>query len=186
MKHNNDDGSAGGITTIVFIFLLAGVLFITNGYAIDKFTQIANTGMFATLAASQLRYDVFNLMVMVFRFQPFLILISLGINRLMSANMQFSEQTPLSSLTFGIVELEFATVFIMAITMYGGYALDGVISTITALKLGGIDTSGYEIIQYIPNVFYGLLFLILIGMCVQFVLECVQVSDHTVSFTQSN
>jgi Na+/H+ antiporter NhaC len=82
--------------------------------------------------------------------------------------------------------MEFLTVVIMAITMFGGYAIDSVVSVMTATKLGGAASGGYELIQYIPNVFYGILFLILVGVCVQFILECVQVSDHTNSFTQSN
>jgi len=185
MIHNNENASAGGIVTLVAIFLLAGALFIANGYAIDRFTQIANIASFAGGAASQLRYDVINLMVMVFRFEPILVLLSLGINRLMSANMQFSEVTPLSTLAFGAAEMILLTVVLVAVTMFGGYGLDTVVGVVTGMNLGD-GNAIYDLIQYIPNIFYGCMFLALIGVCIQFVLECVQVADHSNSFTQSN
>lgn len=185
MNHSNDNGSAGGIFTLVAIFLLAGMVFVINGYALDKLTAVANGGMFAAVSATQMRYDVFNLMVMVFRFQPILVLISLGLNRLLSANMQFSEQTPLSSLTYGVVEMIFLTIVIMAFTMFGGTAIDAVVSTVTSIGMGD-PSIGYELIQFIPSIFYGMMFLALVGICIQFVLECVQVADHSNSFTQSN
>lgn len=183
-RFNNDEASAGGIVTLVAIFLLAGTVFVVNGFAIDQITMSINSGMFTATSATQMRYDVFNLMVMVFRFQPILILIALGINRLLSANMQFSEETPLSKLTIGVVEMMLLTVVIMAFTMFGGFALDSVVSIVTTLNFG--NSTGFAIIQFIPNLFYGIMFLALIGICIQFVLECVQVSDHSNTFTQSN
>lgn len=189
-KHiDNEEASAGGIFALVSIFLLAGFIFVVNGFVLDQLTGIANSGIFAGVAASQLRYDVFNLMVMVFRFQPILVLLALGLNQLMSSNMQFSEMTPLSKLAFGVIELEFITVIIMAVAMYAGYGLDTVVSTVSNMGLGTtgtVGTTGYTLIQYIPNVFYGVMILIVIGATIQFMLECVQVSDHTNSFTQSN
>jgi len=186
---DNEDGSAGGIFTLVSIFLLAGFLFVVNGFVLDQLTLMANSGMFATTAASQLRYDVFNLIIMVFRFQPIIVLIALGINQLMSSNMQFSETTPLSSLAFGVIELEFITTIIMAVAMFAGYGLDTVVSTVSTTGIGAsatMGTSGFTLIQLIPNVFYGTMLIIIIGATIQFVLECVQVSDHSNSFTQSN
>lgn len=186
---DNEEASAGGIFALVSIFLLAGFIFVVNGFVLDQLTGVANSGMFENVAASQLRYDVFNLMVMVFRFQPIMVLLALGLNQLMSSNMQFSEMTPLSKLAFGVIELEFITVIMMAVAMYGGYGLDTIVSSVSALGLGAtgtMGTTGYTLIQYIPNVFYGVMILIIIGATIQFVLECVQVSDHTNSFTQSN
>lgn len=186
---DNEEASAGGIFALVSIFLLAGFIFVVNGFVLDQLTGVANSGMFENVAASQLRYDVFNLMVMVFRFQPIMVLLALGLNQLMSSNMQFSEMTPLSKLAFGVIELEFITVIMMAVAMYGGYGLDAIVSTVSLMGLGTtgtVGTTGYTLIQYIPNVFYGVMILIIIGATIQFVLECVQVSDHTNSFTQSN
>lgn len=182
-KHSNDNASASGIVTIVAVFLLAGILLIANGFAADKILDVANSNSLAGSSATQLRYDVINLMVAVFRFLPILILISLGINRMIAANREFSEVAPLSTLSIGVAEMIFLNIVILAMTIFGGFGIDTVVNVMTSTALGA-DSNLYEIIQFAPNIFYGCMFLACIGVCIQFVLECVQVSDHSNSFTQ--
>lgn len=187
-NYPNDEASASGIITIVAIFLLAGFLLIANGYVVDVILEIANTASFATAPATQMRYDIVQLQVMLFRFLPILVLISLGINRLLAANREFSEVAPLSSLSFGVVEMVFLEIVALVVTVFGGHAIDTVVSTMTSFTMGGSEglrlMSG--VIQYTPNIFAGCMFLISCGIAIQFVLEAVQVADHSDSFTASN
>lgn len=186
LKFDNEDASAAGIIALVGVFLLGGILFIANGYAIDMLTKMINTGIFATTAASQMRYDVVNLEAMVFRAMPIVVMLGLGLNQLVNANREFSDTAPLSTLAMGVAELIFSMVFLIGATLFGGYALDKVVATMTALNFGASTTGLYDLVQFIPNIVYGCLFLACIGANILFILQCVGIVDYANSFTQSN
>lgn len=184
--NNNEDAVAGGIITLVFVFLLGGVLFIANGYAVDRLLALLNTSAFSLSAASQIRYDVVNLEAAVFRALPIVVILGLGLNSYVNSIREFSDTAPLSTLAMGVAELIFAHVFLIGATIFGGFALDKVIATMTGLNFGASTTGLYDVVQYIPSIVYGSLFLACIGACVLFVLQCVGIVDYNISFTQSN
>lgn len=185
-KHNNEDAVAAGIITIVFVFLLAGILFIANGYAIDMLTKIINTTVFSAAAASQARYDTVNMMAMVVRFEPIVVLLGLGLNHIVNSTREFSDTAPLSTLAMGAAELIFSSVFLIGVALFGGYGLDKVVSTMTTLNFGASGMGLYDIVQYLPGLVYGFLFLALVGANVLFILQCVGIVDYANGFTQSN
>lgn len=185
VKHSNEDGSASGVVTLVFVFLLGGFLLIAAGYATDQLTgMLYMSGIFSSTPATQLRYDVVNFQVMVLRFTPVLILVFLGINQILESNREFSGSTPLSAIAIAAAEMIFQNVIIMAVTLFGGFALDKIVATMTGLALGAQQTGLYGgLIQYIPSVFYGVLFLATVGSCVLFAMYCIQVVDYSHSFS---
>ena len=60
----NDDGTAG-IITFIFLFLLAGILFVVLGFGIDRITLIANRAL-VDVAATQMRFDILTIQLIIF------------------------------------------------------------------------------------------------------------------------
>lgn len=181
LKHNhytNEDASVAGVFTLVSIFLLAGALFVLIGYGVDK-VILANTSLFgAGVAFSQMRFDAVNLQVMVFRAEPVVLLLGLGINYWINALRQSSGVLSLGSLLVGAIEMIFETLIIIALTLYGGLGLDMVIQAVNTWKVTGAAEL-YAAVQYTGAIFYGIMFLLLVAAVVLFFLQCIQTVDYT-------
>ena len=63
---DNEDASAGGLLTLVTVFILAGILFLLIGFAVDKIVLVG-LKMFSGIGTSQMRFDIVNLQLLVFR-----------------------------------------------------------------------------------------------------------------------
>lgn len=174
----NEDASVAGVFTLISVFLLAGILFVLIGYGVDK-VIFANTAMFGSgIAFSQMRFDTVNLQVMVFRAEPVILLIGLGINYWINALRQFTGAISLGVLLTGAIEMIFETLILIALTMYGGLGLDMVMQAINAWKVSGAAEL-YAAVQYTGPIFYGIMFLLSIAAVVMFFILCIQTVDYT-------
>jgi hypothetical protein len=174
----NDEASAGGILTLVTVFLLAGILFLLIGFSVDRIVLVA-LKMFAGTGSSQLRFDMVNLQLVIFRAEPFVLLIGLGINHWVNALREYSGAVSLGTLLYGAVEMIMLTVVMIALTLFGGAAIDMIIGTTTAHAIAGATTELYSAVQYIAPVFYGFMLLITLGIVIQFLVQCVQTVDYS-------
>jgi hypothetical protein len=177
MKHDNEE-AASGIFTLVLIFLLASVLFIVIGYGIDRFTLISST-MFSGSAATQLRFDTVNIMVAAFRVEPFILLIAAGMNYWMQEMRQYTGMADVGTMIMATVEMITMTMVAIAFTLFGGYGLDTVINFVNNYTFANPDLSLFAAVQYLAPMFYGIMFLILIGIIIQFIITCIQTTDYS-------
>jgi len=171
----NDD-AAGGIITLFFAFLLAGVLFVIIGFGIDRLTLLANRAFTGT-AMSQLRFDVFAIQLIVFRAEPFILLIGIGINYWVNQIRMVSGAVELGTILLGAAEMIVLTIVLMMFNLFGGMALDFVVSFVNGWNFHVLEDM-YFVIQYLPNVFYGFMFLLTIAVVAQFIVLCVQTVDY--------
>jgi hypothetical protein len=171
----NDD-AAGGIITLVFCFLLAGVLFVIMGFGVDRFTLLANKA-FVGLAASQLRFDVFAIQLAIFRLEPFVLLIGIGINYWINQIRVISGNVELGTLLLGAAEMIVLTIVLMMFNLFGGQAIDVVVAFVNNWNFNVLEDMFY-VIQYLPNVFYAFMFLLTIAVVAQFIVLCVQTVDY--------
>lgn len=179
MKYSNDEAAAG-IFTLIVVFLLASLMFILIGFGIDRFTLMSER-MFTGSPVSQMRFDVVNLMLLVFRLEPIILLILIGINYLVAEMRQNTGMADVSTMIVGAAEMIIMTLVLIAFTLFGGSAVDAVVQFVNNYTVASPDLELYGAIQYIAPVFYGVMFLALLGVLVQFVMLCVQ----TVDFSQS-
>jgi len=178
MKHDNEEGVAG-LFTLVLVFLLASLMFIIIGFGIDRFTLISQT-MFAGTAASQMRFDTINIMITAFRLEPFILLIAIGINYWIGEMRQYTGMADVGTMIIACVEMITMTLILIAFTLFGGFALDTVVGYVNkAQLLGSPDLDLFIAVQYITPVFCGIMFLILVGIIIQFIMTCVKTSDYT-------
>ena len=175
---NPEEASAGGILTLVTVFLLAGTLFVLIGFGVDKFT-VLSAQLYTGAATSQMRFDTVSLMIMAMRAEPLLLLLGLGINHWVNASRQYSGIISLGTLLVGAAEMILSTLAIIAFTLFGGGALDAVIFFVNNWEVPGTVQDLFSAIQFIGPAFYGICFLILIAIIVQFFALCVQTVDYT-------
>lgn len=180
-KKWNEEASASGIMTLVFVFLLCGVLFVFMGYAIDRIVMTA-INQFSTFPVSQMRIDTLKICIMIFRFEPFIIIFGLGINHLINANRSSSGFSDLSALTISAGEMIILTVVVLALMFYGGLGVEMVISTMNGTVIPNPDTSLYSAVQYVLPVFYGLCVIGLMGSIIQFLVQCSAAVDYMQSY----
>lgn len=179
MKHStNSEDAAAGVFTYVLLFFMAALLFIVIGFGIDRFTLIAST-MFYNLPASQMRFDVVNLMLLVFRAEPVILFVCIGINYWVCELRQFSGMVDVGTMILAVVEMITLTLVVVAFTLFGGYGLDTLVNFVNNFTVLNPDLSLFAAVQYIAPVFYGTMFLILLGVVIQFVMTCVQTVDFS-------
>lgn len=170
--------AAGATLTLVSVFLLSCILFILIGYGIDKVVQMSLV-MQSSLPSTQMRYDVIQIMIMVFRFEPFVILIGAGINVWVASIRTTSGEVDLAAMLTAASEMLLLTLGVTALTMFGGMAIEGVIFVMNGLPLSSTFQPGlYSAVIYIAPVFYGLCVLGLMGAVIQFIIQCVQTVDY--------
>lgn len=179
MKFPPDNEVAAGATiTITAVFLLSCILFVLIGFGIDK-VIMANDGFQSIISSSQMRYDVIKIMLMTFEFEPFIILIGAGINVWVSSARTTSGESDLSGMVWAAAELLLLTLGMIALTTFGGLAIETVINVMNNIVLTATTQPGlYNAVIYIAPVFYGLCVLGLFGAVIQYIMTCVQTVDY--------
>lgn len=179
MKRYDNDIAVAGIFTFVLLFLLSALIFLFIGYGIDRITAIAAKMFISTAAASQLRYDTVNLMLLAFRAEPIILFISIGINLITNELRVQSGMADVGTMIIASVEMITMTLIIIVFTLFGGYGLDQVTGFVNHQIVTNPDLDLFAAVQYIAPGFYGIMFLILCGIVVQFVMTCVKTVDYT-------
>lgn len=179
-----EEASAGGIITLITLFLVGGLLFVCCGFAIDKITEIIQM-MYATQAASQLRYDIVTYQIMTFRVEPIILLIGGGINHFVNSLRETSGSIAMGTVVIGAFEMISLTLVMIACTMFGGAAIDTVIGVVSAWQIGGNPSDLFYAVEFVGPVFYGIMLLITLGLVVQYLILCVQTVDYSTSRTYS-
>ena len=174
---DHEEASAGGIITLVAVFLVSGILFVAIGYGIDKITLLTAT-LYATSPASQIRFDTVEWMIAIFRIEPIILLIGAGINYFVNSIREYSGAVSLSVLLSGAAEMIALSIVLIAMTLFGGGAVDQVIYFINNWQIGGTPIDLFSAIQYTGVVFYGFMLLINISLIIQFLILCVQTVDY--------
>ena len=172
-KHHHNEDAAAGIFTFVLLFLLCGILFLMIGFGVDKVTMLASN-LYTGVGESQLRFETVNWMLVVFRAEPVIMLVLMGINFWVSELRVNSGMASTGVMIIAAAELITMTFVILVFTLYGGYALDTLVTFVNTFPISNPDTSLYAAVQYISVSYYGLCFLILIGVIVQFAMTCVR------------
>jgi len=165
---------------LVLGFLLAGFLLLVTGFALDFITHLAIiiSTTSTLLSASQLRYDIFGYQIMVFRAEPTIFLLGLGINYWITEIRTGSGAVALGAITLGICETTMITFVLMVLTLYGGYAVDYLCNFVNNWISPGITGFWYYVIQYIPIMFYAFMLLLAIAVVAQFVILCFQTVEY--------
>jgi len=177
IMQNDNEMAAGGIITLIFCFLLAGVLFVLIGFGIDRLTLLASK-MFVDVAASQMRFDVFAVQLMIFRVEPFILLFGIGINYWINQIRVVSGVVELGTLLMGAGEMIILTLVLMMFNLFGGFGLDFVIQFVNNWQFVVLEDMTF-VIQYLGVIFYGFMFLLTIAVVAQFIVLCVQTVDYT-------
>lgn len=177
IMQNDNEMAAGGIITLIFCFLLAGTLFMLIGFGIDRLTLLSSR-VFVGLAASQMRFDVFAIQLIIFRVEPFILLIGIGINYWINQVRVVSGMVELGTLLMGAGEMIILTLVLMMFTLFGGFAIDFIVQFVNTWQFTVIEDM-FFVIQYLNVVFYGIMMLLTIAVVVQFVVLCVQTIDYT-------
>lgn len=179
MNRQSSDSGAAGIFTFVLCFFLAGILFFVIGFGVDKFTLISSNMFVSGDGYSQLRFDTVNTMLLAFRIEPFILLLGLGLNYWVTEMRQFSAMADVGTMIIGTVELITMTLILIAFTLFGGFGLDTVVNFVNHYPIAGYDVSLFSAVQYICPTFYGIMFLILVSIIVQFLMTCVSTVDYS-------
>lgn len=172
----DSEAAAGGIITLIFCFLLAGVLFTLIGFGIDRMTLLA-TRMFTGAAASQMRFDIFALQITIFRWEPLILLLGIGINYWVNQTRVISGAVELGTLLLGAAEMIVLTIVLMMFNLFGGSGIDFIVNFVNLWSFNVIEDS-FFLIQYLGVVFYAFMFLLQIAVVAQFVVLCVQTVDY--------
>lgn len=175
MKYSND-AAAGGLITLIFTFFLAGILFVVIGFGIDRLTLLVSK-MFMDVAAAQMRFDVFGFQIMVFRLEPFILLLGVGINYWINQIRQASGSVMLGTLLMGAGEMIVLTIVLMMFNLFGGGAIDFVVQFVNNWQFQVIQDMNF-LIQYLGIVFYAFMFLLTIAVVAQFIVLCFQTIDY--------
>lgn len=176
-KHHHNEDAAAGVFTYTLLFLLCGILFLMIGFGVDKVTMLASN-LYTGVGESQLRFETVNWMLVVFRAEPVIMLILMGINYWVSELRVNSGMTDTGTMIIASAEMITMTFVLITFTLYGGYAIDTLVTFINTFPIANPDTSLYAAVQYISVSYYGLCFLILIGVIVQFAMTCVRTVDY--------
>jgi hypothetical protein len=175
--HKSEDAAAS-IFTFVLLFLLCAILFLMIGFGVDKITLVASN-MFTGVGESQLRLDTFNVMILVFRIEPIIMLMSIGLNYWVSTLRINSSMADTSTMIIASAEMITMTFILIVFELFGGSALDNLVNFINKFPITNPDISLFAASQYISVCFYGLMFLILVGVVVQYVVTCVKTVDFS-------
>lgn len=175
---DHEEASAGGIVTLIAVFLVAGVLFVAIGFGIDRITLITNA-LYGTSPSSQIRFDTVEFMIATFRIEPIILLIGVGINYINNSIREYSGAISLSTLLMGAAEMITLTILLIAFTLFGGGAIDQIISYMTTWQVGGNPIELFSAVQYSGVLFYGFMLLINIALIIQFLILCVQTVDYS-------
>ena len=176
MRTNNEE-AAGATFSLIAVFVLSGLLFVLIGFGIDKViaTQLS---MAANMPASQMRYDIAQVMIMALRVEPFIVLIGAGLASWIISLRSASGDVPLSELLLGASEMIILTFVMIALELFGGMGIEKVIAAVNSIQVPGFNVALFSAIQYGAPIFYGVCFLGLCFAIVQFLLVCVQVVDY--------
>jgi hypothetical protein len=170
----NDEG-AGGIITLMFVFLLCAMLFMIMSYGVDRLTMLSITTM--TENASQFRYDSLNIQLILFRLEPMILLIGAGLNYWITESRQMTGITDLGGMLLSAAEMILGTFTIMILCYFGGSALDMVVGTMEGWNFTPVADS-YLIIQYLVPAFYAFCTLLIVSIIALFVVRSVQMVDY--------
>jgi hypothetical protein len=174
MKMDSESG-AGGIITLMFVFLLSAIMFIIMSYGVDKITLLAQTVM--TTNASQMRYDSLNVQLILFRLEPVILLLSAGVNYWVTESRQMSGISDLGGMLLSAAEMILGTFTIMLLCYFGGSALDMVVGTMEGWSfIPQADT--YMVIQFLVPAFYAFCTLLIVSIIALFVVRSVQIVDY--------
>jgi len=176
MKHSNDNGAAA-IFGFVLIFLLSGLIFLCVGYGVDKLTMVAASQY--TGIESNLKVTTFNYMLLVFRAMPIITLITIGISYWVACLRTENSVSEIGTMIVASVEMISLSFVLMAFELYGGLAIDSMAQFASTFPVTNPDLSLYQAAQYIGPVFYGLIFIIMISLVVNFVMTAVRVVDFS-------
>jgi hypothetical protein len=182
--HKSEDAAAS-IFTFVLLFLLCAILFLMIGFGVDKITLIASN-MFTGVGESQLRFETFNVMILVFRIEPIIMLMSIGLNYWVSTLRINSSMADTSTMIIAAAEMITMTFILIVFEIFGGSALDNLVNFINKFPIANPDVSLFAAVQYIEVCYFGILFLILIGVIVQFVVTCIKTVDYSAYNTYYN
>ena len=175
-RHRNEDAAAGVFTYVLLVFL-CGILFLVIGFGIDKVTALAST-MYTGVGESELRFSTVNWMLLVWRVEPLLVLILVGFNYWVSELRTNSNMADTGTMIIAAAEVVTMTFIIIMLTLFCGGALDTVVNFVNTFPISSPDTSLYAAVQYISVTYYGVMFLVLLGVIVQFAMTCVQTVDY--------
>jgi hypothetical protein len=183
MRADNEEASAGGIITLIGVFLLCGILFVACGMAVDRITA-ADIKMFSGgIGYSYIRYEIVNLMILLFRAEPIVLLIGAGINYWTNSIRSFSGAISLGVVLQGGSEMIFSTLLLIVFTLFGGKGQDAVLKITESWVLPAGSSEFFAAVQYVPITFYGLMLLIAFFTVVLFVILCVQTVDYANQYT---
>ena len=175
VKHHNEEAAAS-LFTFVLLFFLCAILFIMVGFGVDKITMIS-ANMFTGIGDSQLRYETANVMILAFRVEPIIMLLGLMINNWVSTLRVNTGMADTGTMIIAGAEMITMSLIMIVFTLFGGYALDNLVNFINKFTVITPDLSLYSAVQYITPCFYGIMFLILMGIIIQFIMTCVRTVD---------
>jgi len=176
----DNEVAAGGIIALFFCFLLAGILFVITSFGVDRMSLMVHT--MSAVNASQMRFDVFEIQKQIFRFEPLIMLLGIGINYFVNQIRVISGSVEIGTLLRGAGEMIVLTIFLMMINLFGGQAVDFVVSFVNNWQFEVVSDM-FLVIQYVGVVFYGIIMLLTIAVVVQFVILCVQTVDYANTYT---
>ena len=174
----DDNASAGGIITLITVFLVAGFMFVAIGFGIDRITMII-AQLYATSPASQMRFDTVEFMIATFRVEPIILLIGAGINYFTNSIREYSGAVSLSTVLGGAVEMIVLSILLIAFTLFGGGAIDQVVYFVSNWQVGSNPIDLFSAIQYTGVVFYGFMLLVMAALVIQYLILCVQTVDYS-------
>ena len=173
-----NDEAAGGILALTFVFLLSAIMFIIMGYGVDRLTMLAQNVM--TTNVNQMRYDMLNAQLILFRLEPLILLVAAGINYWVTESRQMSGITDLSGMLMSAVEMVLGTFTLMLLSFFGGGALDMIQGIMEGWAFTPIGDS-YMVIQFLGSAFYSLVTLMIVSIIALFVIRSVQIVDYAIT-----
>lgn len=176
-----NDEAAGALIGLTLLFLLCGIMFVVVGFGIDRITLAASSSVLGD-AAAQLRFDVLNIQLLIFRLEPFIVLLGGGINYWINRNRQMSGEVDVGSTLIAGAEMILVTLVLVVLNMFGGGALDTVTKTVDAWNFVPI-ADHYTLIQYLPNAFYGIVMLLTVAVVAAFVISMFKVVDYSNTYS---
>jgi|WetSurMetagenome_2_1015567.scaffolds.fasta_scaffold01641_8 hypothetical protein len=180
MKYDSE-AAAGGLISLIFTFLLAGVLFVVMGFGVDRMTLLVSK-MYTDIAAAQMRFDVFSYQLMIFRLEPIILLLGVGINYWVNQIRNQSGSVMLGTLLMGAGEMIILTIVLMMFTLFGGGAMDFVVNFVNTWQFPVIQDMNF-VIQYLGVVYYAFMFLLTVAVVAQFIVLCFQTIDYAGTYS---
>jgi hypothetical protein len=183
MKFNeNAAGSTVSLFTLFAVVLLGGFMLVACGYVVDIITQSLNNPALMALHASQFRYVVMANQLLMFHATPIVIIFGIIIGTIIASQKQFSDYSPLSTFAIAVTECVVTQLLVIALTAYVGAALDSAFYYGSQIGIGQ-GSAFWTLAQYIPMLFYGVMFIISLGSLIWFFTTCIRVSDNTQQYS---